>query len=52
MSDDRVTIRDARPEDAPFLAKSIMAGMHVYDFVPESHRHAFGVDFQRMIFII
>lgn len=31
-------IRDAKPEDAPFLAKCIMAGMHFYDFetdVPE-----------------
>ena len=31
-------IRDARPEDAPFLAKCIMSGMHLYDFeecVPE-----------------
>ena len=25
-------IRDARPDDAPFLAKCIMAGMHFYDF--------------------
>ena len=25
-------IRDAHPEDAPFLAKCIMAGMHFYDF--------------------
>ena len=32
------TIRDARRDDAPFLAKCIMAGMHFYDFetdVPE-----------------
>ena len=31
-------IRDARPDDAPFLAKCIMAGMHFYDFetdIPE-----------------
>ena len=28
-------IRDARPEDAPFLAKCIMAGMHFYDFETE-----------------
>ena len=38
MSDDMVTIRDARPSDAPFLAKCIMAGMHFYDFetdIPE-----------------
>lgn len=28
-------IRDARPEDAPFLAKCIMAGMHFYDFEAE-----------------
>ena len=27
MSDGKLTIRDARPADAPFLAKSIMAGM-------------------------
>ena len=27
-----VNIRDARPEDAPFLAKCVMAGMHYYDF--------------------
>ena len=25
-------IRDARPEDAPFLAECIMAGMHFHDF--------------------
>ena len=25
-------IRDGRPSDAPFLAKCIMAGMHMYDF--------------------
>ena len=38
MSDGKVTIRDARPSDAPFLAKSIMAGMHFFDFetdIPE-----------------
>lgn len=29
---DITIIRDARPEDAPFLAKCIMAGMHFYDF--------------------
>ena len=28
-------IRDASPEDAPFLAKCIMAGMHFYDFETE-----------------
>jgi len=28
-------IRDARPDDAPFLAKCIMAGMHFYDFETE-----------------
>ena len=27
-----VTIRDARPTDAPFLAECILAGMHLYDF--------------------
>lgn len=27
-----IIIRDAHPEDAPFLAKCIMAGMHFYDF--------------------
>ena len=34
-------IRDAHPEDAPFLAKCIMAGMHFYDFeteIPEETR--------------
>lgn len=38
MSEGKVTIRDARPPDAPFLAKSIMAGMHFFDFetdIPE-----------------
>ena len=30
-----IVIRDARPDDAPFLAKCIMAGMHVYDFETE-----------------
>ena len=33
-----ITIRNARPGDAPFLAKCIMAGMHFYDFetdIPE-----------------
>ena len=28
-------IRDAHPDDAPFLAKCIMAGMHFYDFETE-----------------
>ena len=28
-------IRDARPEDAPFLAKCLIAGMHFYDFETE-----------------
>ena len=27
-----VTIRDAHPTDAPFLAECILAGMHLYDF--------------------
>lgn len=76
----RILIRDAWPDDAPFLAKCIMAGMHFYDFesgipeeddlfrrltacerrddirlyesigfVPADRRHAFGVDFQRMV---
>ena len=27
-----MTLRDARPEDAPVLARCIMAGMHFYDF--------------------
>lgn len=27
-----LSIRDATPSDAPFLAKCIMAGMHFYDF--------------------
>ena len=34
-----LTIRDAAPSDAPFLAKCIMAGMHFYDFetdIPEN----------------
>ena len=30
-----LVIRDATPEDAPFLAECIMAGMHFYDFEPE-----------------
>ena len=37
-NEDRIVIRDARPDDAPFLAKCIMAGMHFYDFesgIPE-----------------
>ena len=28
----RVSVRDGRPEDAQFLAKCIMSGMHFYDF--------------------
>ena len=38
MSDGKLTIRDARPSDAPFLAKCIMAGMHFFNFetdIPE-----------------
>ena len=35
MSDGMVIIRDARPSDAPFLAKCIMAGMHFFDFETE-----------------
>lgn len=35
MLTERLTIRDARLEDAPFLAKCIMAGMHFYDFETE-----------------
>lgn len=31
----KIIIRDARPEDAPFLARCIMAGMHFYDFEAE-----------------
>ena len=27
-----LTIRDAKPSDAPFLAECILAGMHFYDF--------------------
>ena len=27
-----ITIRNARPSDAPFLAECILAGMHLYDF--------------------
>ena len=29
-------IRDARPADAPFLARCIAAGMHFYDFEEEA----------------
>lgn len=32
---EQIHIRDARPDDAPFLAKCIMAGMHFYDFEEE-----------------
>ena len=38
MDGTTVVIRDARPDEAPFLAKCIMAGMHFYDFetdIPE-----------------
>ena len=35
MISSEFTIRDARPDDAPFLAKCIMAGMHFYDFESE-----------------
>ena len=31
----KTIIRDAHPEDAPFLARCIMAGMHFYDFETE-----------------
>ena len=31
----QLTIRDALPDDAPFLAKCVMAGMHFYDFEEE-----------------
>ena len=34
-----MTIRDAIPSDATFLAKCVMAGMHFYDFesdIPEN----------------
>ena len=30
-----MTIRDARPEDAPFLAQCLLAGMHFFDFETE-----------------
>ena len=30
-----LSIRDARPSDAPFLAMIVMAGMHFYDFETE-----------------
>ena len=33
------TIRDAGPEDAAFLAKCVMAGMHYYDFGPLDPGH-------------
>ena len=38
MSDGKLTIRDAHPSDARFLAKCVMAGMHFFDIetdVPE-----------------
>ena len=41
MTTHPIQIRDATPEDAPFLAKCIMAGMHFYDFeteIPEDRR--------------
>ena len=37
-------IRDATPEDAPFLAKCLIAGMHFYDFeteIPENAQNLF-----------
>ncbi len=59
-------IRNAIPSDATFMAKCVMAGMHFYDFESDmpklislysslgfnlaDHRHAFGVDFQRMVY--
>ena len=42
------TIRDARPEDAPFLAKCIMAGMHFYDFEEDMAGDAVGI-FERLV---
>ncbi|MBR5403592.1 MAG: hypothetical protein IK113_05155 [Bacteroidales bacterium] len=36
-------IRDARPEDAPFLAKCIMSGMHLYDFEKYPSDHLAGI---------
>ena len=30
-----MTIRDATPSDAPFLAKCVLAGLHLYDFESE-----------------
>lgn len=41
-----LSIRDARPSDAPFLARIVLAGMHFYDFeteIPED-----GVMFDRL----
>lgn len=31
-----MTIRNASPSDAPFLAKCLMAGLHIYDFENET----------------
>lgn len=36
-------IRDARPGDAPFLAKCIMSGMHLYDFEEHQSDHMAGI---------
>jgi len=46
----RIVIRDATPEDAPFLAKCIMAGMHFYDFetdIPENQDNPRNQDIYR-----
>ena len=36
-------IRDARPGDAPFLAKCILSGMHFYDFETYPSDHMAGI---------
>lgn len=43
-----VTLRDAREEDAPFLAKCVMAGMHFYDFEEEMTPEA-AVVYERLV---
>jgi ribosomal protein S18 acetylase RimI-like enzyme len=43
-----VTLRDAREEDAPFLAKCVMAGMHFYDFEEEMTPEAAAI-YERLV---
>ena len=38
-----LNIRDARPGDAPFLAKCILSGMHFYDFETYPSDHMAGI---------